>query len=416
MKFYFEVYGCTANKADSSLIKGILQENNYEIVKNLDDADFIIILTCTVIDKTEQRMLSLLKKLKAYDKKIIVSGCMASIQKEKIIKILPNAKFLPPKYSHHIIDIIENKKITFIDKDKTFFPRKFDEVTAPIAIAEGCKFSCSYCITTHARGQLRSYSIRGIKKNIYLALKSGCKEIQLTAQDTSSYGIDKKTNLGILLMNVTQINQDFYIRVGMMNPYTCLINLNSIISSFNNKKIYKFIHLPVQSGDNQILKKMNRKYTVQDYEKIVYNFRKKYTDITIATDVIVGFPGETEKQFKNTIDLIKKIKPDITNITRFSARPNTKAKIMEGRKNTEISKQRSKFLTEICSEISFEQNKKYIGRKYKILITEIGKKNSVIGRTENYKPVVLKDNLHIGTFKNVKIKDAASTHLFASLI
>ncbi len=416
MKFYFEVYGCTANKADSSLIKGILQENNYEIVKNLDDADFIIILTCTVIDKTEQRMLSLLKKLKAYDKKIIVAGCMASIQKEKIIKILPNAKFLPPKYSHHIIDIIENKKITFIDKDKTFFPRKFDEVTAPIAIAEGCKFSCSYCITTHARGQLRSYSIRGIKKNIYLALKSGCKEIQLTAQDTSSYGIDKKTNLGILLMNVTQINQDFYIRVGMMNPYTCLINLNSIISSFNNKKIYKFIHLPVQSGDNQILKKMNRKYTVQDYEKIVYNFRKKYTDITIATDVIVGFPGETEKQFKNTIDLIKKIKPDITNITRFSARPNTKAKIMEGLKNTEISKQRSKFLTEICSEISFEQNKKYIGRKYKILITEIGKKNSVIGRTENYKPVVLKDNLQLGTFKNVKINDAASTHLFASLI
>ena len=117
MKFYFEVYGCTANKADSSLLKGILLENKYEIVKNLDDAEFIIILTCTVIDKTEQRMLSLLKKLKTNDKKIIVAGCMANIQKEKIKKIIPLAKFLPPQYLHHIIDIIENKKINFIEKD-----------------------------------------------------------------------------------------------------------------------------------------------------------------------------------------------------------------------------------------------------------------------------------------------------------
>ena len=129
----------------------------------------------------------------------------------------------------------------------------------------------------------------------------------------------------------------------------------------------------------------------------------------------MGFPGETEKHFKNTINLIKKIKPDIINITRFSARPDTKAKIMEGRINTEISKQRSKILTKICDEISFEQNKKYIGRKFKILITEIGKNNSVIGRAGNYKPVVLKNNLYIGTYKNVKIKDAASTHLFGSL-
>ena len=161
---------------------------------------------------------------------------------------------------------------------------------------------------------------------------------------------------------------------------------------------------------------MNRKYTVQDFKMIVNTFRKKYPDITIATDVIVGFPGETDKQFQNTIDLIKKIKPDITNITRFSVRPNTTAKIMKEQITTEIAKQRSKILTEICYNVSFEQNKKYIGRKFNILLTEVGKNNSFMGRSENYKPVVLKDFLKIGIFKNVEIIDAAPTFLFASII
>lgn len=416
MRTYVDVYGCTANKADASLIKGILQKNKYKIVKNLNDADLIIILTCTVIDKTEQRMLSLLKRFKTSGKKIIVSGCMASIQKDKIKKILPDAIFLPPQYSHHIIDILENKNITFIEKNKTIFPKKFDNIIAPINIAEGCMFSCSYCITTHARGKLRSFPISEIKKDIYFAVNSGCKEIQLTAQDNSSYGLDKKTDLGKLLKNVTQFKENFRIRIGMMNPFTCLKNLDSIIKSFNSSKIYKFVHLPVQSGDNEILEKMNRKYTVQDFKMIVNTFRKKYPDITIATDIIVGFPGETDKQFQNTIDLIKKIKPDITNITRFSVRPNTIAKIMKGRITTEIAKQRSKILTKICYNISFEQNKKYIGRKFNILITKAGKNNSFMGRSENYKPVVLKDFLKIGIFKNVEIKDAAPTYLFASII
>lgn len=416
MKIYLEVYGCTANKADASLMKGILLENKHKIVKNAIDADLIIILTCTVIDKTEQRMLSLIKKYKTICKKIIVAGCMASIQKDKIKKILSDIRFLPPYYSHHIIDIIENKNSNFIEKNKTIFPKKFDDITAPIAIAEGCMFSCSYCITTHARGKLRSFPIKEIKKDISFALKSGCKEIQLTSQDTSSYGIDKKTDLGKLLLNITKFNKDYRIRVGMMNPFTCLKNLDSIIKGYDSLRIYKFVHLPVQSGDNEILEKMNRKYNIQDFKKIIFTFRDKYPDITIATDAIVGFPGETDKQFQNTINLIKKIKPDITNITRFSARPNTIAKTMNGRIITEIVKKRSKILTKVCNEISFKKNKEHIGKKYNILITENGKNNTFIGRSENYKPVVLKENLQIGTFKNVEIKDSAPTFLFANLI
>jgi threonylcarbamoyladenosine tRNA methylthiotransferase CDKAL1 len=416
MKIYLEVYGCTANKADASLIKGILKENKYEIVKNLSDADFAVILTCTVIDTTEQRMLSRIKKLKASGKKIIIAGCMASIQKEKIKKILPDARFLPPQYSHHIVDIIKNKNISFEEKNKTCFSKYYDEIIAPIAIAEGCMFSCSYCITTHARGKLRSFPINEIKKDVYNAVNSGCREIQLTAQDTSSFGLDKKTNLGKLLENVVEINKDFRIRIGMMNPFTCLKNLDDIIKGFNSSKIYKFVHLPVQSGDNEILKKMNRKYTVEEFEKIVSIFREKYPDITIATDIIVGFPGETDKQFQTTVDLVKKLKPDVTNITRFSARPNTFAKNFNGRITTDTAKQRSRILTEICDNISFEQNKKHIGKKYKVLVTELGKNNTFVTRSENYKPVVLKEKVEIGFFKEVQIMDAAPTYLLASLI
>lgn len=416
MKIYIEVYGCTANKADATLIKGVLKKKKFEIVKSFNESDLIIVLTCTVIDTTEQRMISRLKKLKQTGKKIIVSGCMASIQQEKIKKILTNAKFLPPKYSYNIVDLINRKNNDFIYKNKTSFPKYYDDIFAPIAISEGCLFDCSYCITSFARGKLISFPDNEIIEDIKNAIKNNCREIQITSQDTSSYGLDINTNLGVLLNKIKLINGDFKIRVGMMNPFTCKKNLDSIISGYKDKKIYKFLHLPVQSGDDQILKKMNRKYNVNDFINIVEKFRSLYQDISIATDVIVGFPTETDEQFQNTIDLLKTVKPDIINITRFSARPFTKAKSMKGRLRTEDVKDRSKILTNICQNISLENNKKLVENKYKILITEKGKNNTFVGRNNNYKPVVLDQEIDISTNVYVKIIDAESNYLVGSII
>jgi len=414
MKIFVKVYGCTANKADASLIKGLLIENNYKIVEKEIDADIIVILTCTVIDTTEQKILSKLKNYKG--KTVIIAGCMASVQKDKIKEILPNAKFLSPQYSHQIINLIENKKIEFKDGTKTKFTKYFDSIISPISIAEGCMFSCAYCITTIARGNLRSFPISEVKKDVSFAVKSGCKEIQITAQDTSSYGFDTNSNLGELIKEISSIPGDYRIRIGMMNPYTCLKNLDSIIDSYDDSKIYKFVHLPVQSGDDDILEKMNRKYRIEDFIEIVKKFREKYPDITLATDIIVGFPSETEEQFEKTIKLLKEVKPDITNITRFSARPGTAAKKMKGRIKTEIVKQRSKKLTEICNKISYEQNKKHLNKAYKVLVTERGKNNTFVGRSEKYKPVVLNKKVEIGNFYNVKIIDYATTYLVGSII
>jgi len=416
MRAYLEVYGCTANKADASLVKGVLKENNHEIVNKIKNADFIIIHTCTVINTTEQRMLSRLRLFKKTNKKIIVGGCMASVQSDLIKSILPKAILLPPQYSHHVLDVLDNKKISFTQKNKTQFSKYFEDIFAPISIAEGCMLSCSYCITSLARGRLKSYPINEITENICSAVKKGCKEIQLTAQDTSSYGLDSGHDLGELLRNISNIKGDFKIRVGMMNPYTCLKNIDSIIKGYNGSKIYKFLHLPVQSGDNDILKKMNRKYNVDDFIDIINKFKDKYKDITISTDIIVGFPTETDEQFQHSIDLIKKVKPDITNITRYSARPYTKAKIMKGRINTEIVKERSRKLSKICSKISKENNLKYVGKRYSVLITEKGKKNTFVGRNKNYKPVVLKNKTEIGRVLQVEIIDSESTFLLGSII
>lgn len=416
MNIYLEVYGCTANKGDACLILGLLKDNNFNIVKNINDANTLILVTCTVIGTTEQRMLSRIREFKETGKNVIIAGCMASVQAELVKSIIPDVELLSPKYSHHIVDLLNDKNLPFEKKNKTIVSKYFDGITAPISIAEGCMFSCSYCITSLARGELVSYPINEIIKDIRSAIKQGCKDIQLTAQDTGSYGLDIGHNLGELLLNVSKIKAGFRIRVGMMNPYTLLNNIDSIIQGYEDVKIYKFLHLPIQSGDDEILQKMSRKYTVNDCFSIIKKFRVKYPDITIATDIIVGFPSEDEKQFQHTKDLLGKIKPDIINITRFSARPNTKAKSMEGRIKTEIVKERSKKLTDLCNKISKENNIRHIGKKYNILITEYGKNNTFVGRSDNYKPIVVKDKVKIGDFSSVKIVNATSTHLFGSLI
>ena len=416
MNIYVETYGCTANKSDERLLVGLVKHAGHHIVHRLQDADVLVLLTCTVIGTTEQRMLSRLKAFQKTDKKIIVTGCMPSVQADLISSITPNASLLPSQYIQYINDVILGKQPAFLEMKKIMLPRHFDDVIAPVMIAEGCEQSCAYCITQFTRGKLRSFAAKEIVADICSAVRQGCKEIQLTAQDTASFGLDTRTNLGFLLTQICALKGAFRIRVGMMNPVTVKKNLPSILTAYQHEKIYKFLHLPVQSGDDEILKKMNRGYTVKEFTRIVQRFRRTIPTLTLSTDVILGFPTETEEQFQRTIALLKKIKPDITNITRFSARPLTTAKKMKGRIPTQVVKERSKQTSEICSTISFEKNKEHLGKTYKVLVTEHGKQKTFIGRAENYKPVVLTQPVHLGQYVTVKIIDAASTYLVGKLI
>lgn len=416
MRFYIETYGCTANRSDESIVKGIILSKGFEIVNDPRLADVSVILTCTVIGTTEQRMINRIRKLDSESKVLIVSGCMAGVQADLIKKVSPKARLIPPDKIDQIVDILERKEIINRRITKTSLPRCFDDIRAPISISEGCMFSCSYCITSKARGRLISFPIKEIVDLASKALREGAKEIQLTSQDLSSYGLDKNLSLYELVKEIASLNGNFMIRLGMMNPLTVERRLDEIMSLYTFDNVYKFLHMPVQSGDDEILRRMNRGYTSEDFKNIVHIFRSEYPDMTLSTDIIVGFPGEDDDSFHKTAELIKEIEPDVVNITRFSPRPFTKAKHMDKRVPTDVAKERSRYLTELCKEISRKRNERCLDKVYKALVTERGKRDTVIARTYNYKPVVLVQSVDLGSFIDVKITSAEPTHLIGKLI
>ncbi len=415
MNIYLEVYGCTANKSDASIIKGLIDEDpSYQQVATLGMADVIIILTCTVISTTEQRMLSRISTLLNTGKKIIIAGCMASVQKDLLLRFFPKALLVSPSQVHHILQILdENMVHTSLEKHQVH--KRFDSIIAPISIAEGCQYHCHYCITCKARGHLVSYPQASLSRDVKQAVKQGCKEIQLTAQDTASYGFDSDHNLGSLLDHLCIIPGDYRIRVGMMNPRSVLRIMQSIIDGYRHLQIYKFLHLPVQSGDDDLLYQMNRGYTIEEYRSIITSFKTAYPQLGLSTDIIVGFPGETDEQFQHSINFLQKIKPDTINITRFSARPMTPAKNMKNRIPTDIVKQRSRTITEIAMTLTEQKNKSYIGSELSVLITHQKKSGSVLGRAPNYKAVVIKKQLPLGEYQLVKITDATPYYLIGTL-
>ncbi|HMA83905.1 MAG TPA: tRNA (N(6)-L-threonylcarbamoyladenosine(37)-C(2))-methylthiotransferase [Candidatus Thermoplasmatota archaeon] len=416
MKFYVEVYGCTANKSDANLIKGLISNHpQHQLITSPNQADVLIILTCTVIDTTEQRMLHRIKELMNTERKVVIAGCMASVQQELIREKFPTALLLSPRKIHYLFEILSNKKREESIKQKAFAPKQYTGLIAPIAIAEGCLFSCSYCITHLARGKLHSYPEKAIISSVKDAINQGCKEIQITAQDTASYGINQQSSLPLLLKKIVNSTEDGLIRVGMMNPRTTKMILPDLLLQYNHHQIYSFLHLPIQSGDNHILEKMNRGYKIQDAEQIITKFRTKYPDITIATDAIVGFPTETNEQFQQTKELLQRIKPDVVNITRFSARPFTKAKKMNGRIPTEIVKERSRELTSFCKKLTTQRNNRYIGKTINVLTLKKGTQNTIIARSMNYKPVTIKKQIPLGEKRTVDIIDATETHLVGML-
>lgn len=408
VKVYLEVYGCSANQGDASIMHGIIEKEGHEIVSEKKDADAFVLVTCTVIDKTQQRMINRINEMKKYGKKFIVAGCMASAQPELVKKIHPSAELLPPNYVNCIAELLNGNK-KFYSSPKSGLPRRID-LRLNYPISDGCLYNCSYCITKKARGKLVSYPAKQIVEDLKNAVEKGCKEIRLTSQDTAGYGKDIDESLPDLINEVANIEGEFRIRIGMMHPLSAYNIIDELIDAYKNKKVYKFLHLPLQSGSPEILKRMRRGYTLEMFREIVDEFRKKFSDSTLATDIIVAFPGESESDFKMSVDAIFDIKPDVTNITRFSPRPYTDACKMK-KISTKIAKERSKILTEITNKISLERNKELVGREFECLILE-KYRGYYVGKTNSYKSVFV-ENAEMGKFIKVRTISATPTHLNA---
>jgi len=423
---YVENYGCTANKFDMEIMLGQLRNAGYKISNEPAKTDIILINTCGVKKPTEDRIIQRIRRLSKLNKPLIICGCLPRINPEAIWKAAPNfAAMLDPRSVDQIVDAVRSAQKG--EKNKIFFSKipppklkqpifRLSKVIEIIAISEGCLGDCAYCCVRFARGKLYSFPPEEILEKIKSAVSQGIKEIWLTSQDSGAYGIDINTNLANLLNECSKISGKFMIRVGMMNPNHVLRILPELIESFKNRKVFNFLHLPVQSGDNEILKKMNRRYTVEEFKTVVEAFRKEIPDLTLSTDIICGFPSEGSEAFENTMKLVEEIKPDVINISRFFPRPKTPAERMK-QLDVKLIKSRSRRLSEIAKRISLERNRRWLGWMGEILIDEKGKGFSWIGRNLAYKPIVVKskENL-IGKFLKVKVIKAFPTYLEAEII
>lgn len=407
-KVYIETYGCTLNQADGDIIRALLK---HEIVGNEQESDVVVLNTCTVKGPTENRMFERIKSLK--DRKLVVAGCLAA-NESRIRKIAPLAPILWPSSLGRVNDAVDSAMkgvpATYKDGSKEGLPKVFTPPIARIPINDGCTSSCHFCQTKFARPALQSYSPKTIVKWINESVRLGAREIQLTSMDLGAYGLDIGTDLAEMLEMIAHDNSSgrvetgFLVRLGMINPNHAKRMLPEIISALDNPRFYKFLHLPVQTGSEKVCREMNRDHTVKDFVDIVAAARKKIPEITIATDIIVGYPTETKEDFNQTKELLRKIKPDVVNLSKFSARPGTKAKKLRQLDTKEI-KARSREANGLVKEICLERRRSLIGRSYDVLITE--RQRDFTGRNTNYTQVVVKDfKGQLGDFVNVKITDA----------
>jgi MiaB-like tRNA modifying enzyme len=414
VKVGIETYGCTMNQADSDIMRGILARN-FELV-DVSDAEIVVVNSCGVIGFTERKILKRITELKREGKKVVVAGCLPKIARKEV-KAIADVAISPNNV--HLVDVAVRAAL---NKGKLFLMRRsrIDKATmhtmkcriggtiAIVSISEGCLGRCSFCATRFARGKLRSFSIEKIVEEVKNAVKNGFREIQLTSQDTGAYNY-RGYRLFDLLNEISKIDADFRIRVGMMNPHHAIEMLDDLLNAFESEKIYRFIHIPVQSGDNRVLEDMCRDHTVEDFVEVVSAFRNSFPDVFISTDLIVGFPTESEDAFWKSYELIKKVEPDVINITRYSARKGTAAYKLRDIPDW-IKKERSRKLTKLAKEIGFSKNRRFVGSEQKVLVTRRGKNETFLSRMNSYRPVILKEG-EIGKFYKVRIVDCFYNYL-----
>lgn len=431
--FYIETYGCASNKADSYIISTILTNSGY-IQAKLEDAQFLIINTCAVKEQTENKIKERLKKLdELYRDKpniyIIIAGCLPHITPEYINvikKIIPsfsaiidldNFKELPEIFNEIKLGnknrIYKSEKS--IDKTKILINHPVGKITGITPISEGCLGSCTYCCVKHARGKLNCYNPKSIIQNVKYQLEQGIKQIYLTSQDCSIYQY-QGTQLSSLIKDIINLDFKFYLRIGMVNPSFLMNNTEQLISIFKQPKVYQFLHIPIQSGSNRVLKEMQRKYLISDIQDNLELLRNEFPYLSISTDIICGFPGETENDFHKTIDFIKWLKPEILNISKFTPRPGTKAKNMK-QLNSKLIKERSIRLSRVFRNSLTNLNKNWKDWEGEVLLLHRGSEElQVFGRNIAYKNVFINNYRgKFGKFINVKIEKVEGFNLFGRL-
>ena len=403
VSLYAETYGCTYNAGDTDKILEIAKANGCSIVSSPKDADAVLINTCVVIEKTEQHMYERLTLFE--NKELFVTGCLPPIAEERLRSQFPHAHIIQPDIIHRCW------------KDVGTMPQSR---TAVLQIARGCVGHCTYCITRIARGKLESFPAEDIVAQAKAAIAGGACELQVTAQDTASWGLDfpeeeKEKRLPYLLRELCKLEGNFMIRVGMANPDTLLPILDEYLEVLKHPKIFLFLHIPVQSGSNTVLKQMGRRYSVEEYEEIIERARAVYPDIRICTDYIAGFSGETDENAEASVAQVLRTRPGKVNITRFSVRQKTPAAKWK-RIPEPVKKARSKALTDAVNIVYDANCEALVGKELDCVVTENDRPGSVTVRDRTYQNIVVMEELPIGMRVRVRITESRRHYLIGVLV
>lgn len=416
--------GCSANMRESELMAGLLERAGHEVRHRNgaqgQEPDVHIVNICTV--KKDSTPLKEIREIRRNNPnaKVVVAGCITESIVPKIKAIDESISFVNTHNFGRINAVIDQSlgggSPELLDKKyelKVDLPSvRKNPVIGIIPILNGCNYFCTFCSTKLVKGKLFSYPMDAIRNDVKRHVQAGCKEIWITSNDTGAYMVDQggKQKIAELLEMVCSIPLEFKVRVGMMNPGNTLPILDDLIAAYKNQKMFKFLHIPLQAGSNGVLAQMNRRYTVEQFLGVVDAFRKGIPGITLSTDIIVGFPGETEEQFNDTLGIIRKVKFDIINISRYSPRDGTVAAKMRGIPPWKV-KERSRALAALQEGISMENNRKWLGWQGTVLIDERGRGGTWIGRNECYKPVVVEGSYALGQNVEAKIKAATAYDL-----
>ncbi|MFT4309016.1 MAG: tRNA (N(6)-L-threonylcarbamoyladenosine(37)-C(2))-methylthiotransferase [Candidatus Woesearchaeota archaeon] len=426
MRIAIESYGCSANMNDAEIMKGMLEDEH----TISDNANLVIVNSCTVKGPTEKKILKSIKSHLDNDKRVIVTGCMAESQHEMLLSWFPQISIIGPDHIDSIDEhLYKSNNTVIIGKrflDKPSLKQKSGNVVSGIIqISRGCDSACSYCITKAAKGHILSYPMQSIVERAGMLIDEGKKELWIASQDNTAYGIDSYSMpmLPNLLKRILRIEGDFMIRNGMGNPHNLLFCIDSLIDVYKHPKMYKFLHIPLQSGSQKIIDNMRRRHTIEDHKYIISRFRNAIPNITIATDIIYGYPGETDDDFMMTLSILEEMNFDIVNISRFWPRPGTSASRLDMLPSHILSDRGSK-ITRLFRKLSLKKNSAWIGWRGPILLCEKGKHNSMVGRNEYYKHIVLSseeitrnnNEIFIGDKVMVEIIGCDTFHLKAKII
>lgn len=393
MKYHLITFGCQMNKSDSERIANVLESKKYEPASKIDEADLIVVNMCSVRQSAVDRVYGLLPKIKnlPVGRRTILTGCILKKDRRKLSK--------------EFDEVVEIKNLI-----KDIKPKYSNKFSALVPIMRGCNNFCAYCVVPYTRGKEVSRPAEEIICEIKKLIKQGCKEIWLLGQNVNSYS---DISFLQLLRKINDIPGKFWIRFTSSHPKDFSEEL--IKTMKDCKKVTPYLNLPVQTGDDEILKKMNRPYSITRYKNIIKKVRKEIPNICLSTDVIVGFPGETKKQFENTVKLFRKIKYDMAYINKYSLRAGTAAAKLKDNVPAKEKKRREKTLNEILKQTALANNKKYTGKTIEVLPTNY-KDKFLFGKSFHYKTVKFKGQKNlIGKFAKIKITDALTWGLKGKL-